>query len=99
MYKEIEHAVCNIADGMLISTAAEMAQKAQAIKTLTEAAVTVLNLEDAPFRDPFFTEAEARSIAEAMVSLDACPHAMTCEGEPDEPCNLCWLKYLMEART
>lgn len=83
---------------MELSTAEEMALAAQAVKTLTEAAGNALGIEAAAESEPFFTEEETRSIAEAMATYEACPNGLTCEGEHGIPCNVCWVDYLMGAR-
>ena len=98
MFDSIKEAIKTAVAAMEMADAAEMAQTATAIKTLTEAAGTAMSIEAETDREPFFSEAEAIAIADEMAVLGACPNGLTCEGEHDIPCNVCWVDYLTEAR-
>lgn len=98
MFDSIKEGIKTAVAALEMAGGEEMMQTATAIKTMTEAAGIAMSVEAEAEREPFFSEEEAIAIAEEMAALGACPNGLTCEGEHDIPCNVCWVDYLSEAR-
>ena len=101
MLESIKNAVKSLADDLSeteLETSEDAVFHAKAIKALSETAGNISRIEGNESAEPFFTEDEAKTIADRMCGATICPGDNCCDEVPEGPCNVCWLDYLMEAR-